>query len=469
VAAFQLFAALSALSGLLDIAPFDAWLTSPFHALWAAACVLVLLRPGSLPGFALMHGLRIAAFAWDSPETPNHQLLYAIASATVLCAYPLAARRLQARPPASAWLESFAPALRLELFVLYFFGVLHKLNRDYFDPEVSCAVHTFIGVAPAWLDALVGPSRTLRIALIAGSLAVEAAVPFLLAFGRTRRVGIAVGALFHIFLGVRFYAFSTGLLALYALFVPTSVWQRAAAELGQLRARGRVAARLLSPAALRIVPLLIVLGFAVSGSLVREGEEWAAVPRAGFPLSAGAWIAFVLLPLAWLLGPRRLAAQIAGRPPGRVAGALPLLAFPVLLLFHGFSPYLGLRTVPAFSMFSNLRTEGGITNHWFMPARALRVAGFQEDLVTLLGAQDEELLRFSRRPRRTYYDFRMRIQRMAAAGKRDIAVSFRRGGQVQQLERAEADPDLMAPAPWWERKWLKFRPVPISTRRECSW
>jgi hypothetical protein len=63
----------------------------------------------------------------------------------------------------------------------------------------------------------------------------------------------------------------------------------------------------------------------------------------------------------------------------------------------------------------------------------------------------------------------MRIQKMAAAGKREIFVSYRRGDQVWTLERAETDPELMKPVPWWQRKWLEFRPVPITTQRECSW
>jgi hypothetical protein len=181
------------------------------------------------------------------------------------------------------------------------------------------------------------------------------------------------------------------------------------------------------------------------------------------------WILLVGIPLAGLLGPREIAAALAGPAPGRLSAAPVLLIFPALMLFHGFSPYLGLRTVPAFSMFSNLRTEGGLTNHWFMPPRALRIAGFQEDLITLRSAQDEELRRFARRPRRTFFDLQQRIQRMSAAGKRDIALSYRRGNQVYTLERAETDPELMRRAPWWQRKWLKFRPVPISTQRECAW
>jgi hypothetical protein len=387
----------------------------------------------------------------------------------VLCALPLAARRARGRPTGSDWLAAFAPALRAELCVLYLFGVLHKLNRDYFDPSFSCAVGTFKAVAPAWLDALADANDATRGALIGGSLVVESAIPFLLCFGRTRRAGIALAAAFHGFLGLRFYAFSTGLLALYALFVPAEAWERAAERIARRRASSRLAAVLLSPLAASAVAGALLFGFAFSGAIVREGAELGPLPKGGLPLLGAAWIAFVLAPLGWLLGSRALAAAFRGASPGRLASHRWLLLFPLLLLFHGFSPYLGLRTVPAFSMFSNLRTEGGLTNHWFMPDRALRVAGFQEDLVTIFDAKDEELRRFARRPRRTFYDFKTRIQRMAAAGKRGIEVSFRRGEEVRTLTHAEADPELMAPAPWWQRKWLKFRPVPISTQRECSW
>jgi hypothetical protein len=350
--------------------------------------------------------------------------------------------------------------------VLYFFGVLHKLNRDYFDPDVSCAVATFEAVASGWLEAAAVARPGL---LIAGSLLVETAVPCLMVFGRTRRLGIALGAAFHGFLGLRFYAFSTGLLALYALFVPAALWERSTQRIAALRARSGLAALVLSPAVPTALALALVAGFSVSGSVVRETAEWSPLPTGALPLLGAAWTLLVLVPLAGLLLPRGLAASFAGPAPGRVARAPWLLAFPLLLLFHGFSPYLGLRTVPAFSMFSNLRTEGGLTNHWFMPDRALRVAGFQEDLVTVLDARDEELRRFARRPRRTFYDFKRRIQRMAAQDRHDIAVAFRRGTTARRLERAEADPELMAPIPWWQRKWLKFRPVPISTQRECAW
>ena len=52
---FALFAYLWAFSGLLDLASFDLWLASPFHAAWAAACVAVVVRPRWLFGHFGFH------------------------------------------------------------------------------------------------------------------------------------------------------------------------------------------------------------------------------------------------------------------------------------------------------------------------------------------------------------------------------------------------------------------------------
>lgn len=53
---------------------------------------------------------------------------------------------------------------------------------------------------------------------------------------------------------------------------------------------------------------------------------------------------------------------------------------------------LGLRTQLSFSMFSNLRTEGGISNHLFMP-RLLSLGIYPEDRVEILTTDDAELAR----------------------------------------------------------------------------
>ena len=56
-------------------------------------------------------------------------------------------------------------------------------------------------------------------------------------------------------------------------------------------------------------------------------------------------------------------------------------SFIALLLFQGSQNYLGLSTAGTFSMFSNLRTEGGASNHLIMKNNPLEVFDYQKDLV----------------------------------------------------------------------------------------
>ena len=470
--AFAVFAFCWALSGLLDIAPFAAWFRSPTDTLFAASCLLVLLRPGSLWAFGAMNALRVAASLADSPENANHQVLFAVASATILATWLQVAWREGSprRVTPARWRSAFAPLLRAELLILYFFAVFHKLNHDYLDPVVSCAVNTLLAVVPAWVGDAIGSEPGPRHALIYGSLAAEVLIPVLLVIRPTRRVGVVAGVLFHSLLGIRFFAFSTGLLALYSLFVPGAVFQGAAAAAKRLREARDPRGWLYALWTARVAAVGLVVGFGWVASLLRDPDAGIALPRAGFPALATLWVLGVLAVLAGLLLAREARPHWRERAPGRLISAGVLLVLPLLVFLNGVSPYLGLRTVPAFSMFSNLRTEGGITNHLFMPATALRVASYQEDLVTILAVEDDGLRRFARRPRRTFFDLQRIVQKMALEqGKTDIAISFRRGGRRVDLRNAERDPDLMARNPWLQRKLLRFRAVPISRRRECSW
>jgi hypothetical protein len=141
------------------------------------------------------------------------------------------------------------------------------------------------------------------------------------------------------------------------------------------------------------------------------------------------------------------------------------------------SPYLGLRTVPAFSMFSNLRTEGGVTNHLFMPATALHVAAYQDDLVRIRATNRTALERWAKEgPLRTFYDLRSRVQRFAREEREAsagaplpaIRLEFDRGGKRYTLRNAGENPEIMAEIGWLERSYLNFRPVPRE-RQACTW
>ena len=56
-----------------------------------------------------------------------------------------------------------------------------------------------------------------------------------------------------------------------------------------------------------------------------------------------------------------------------------------LILVNGLSPHVGLETEAAFSMYSNLRTEGSHWNHLLLPSW-LRLGRYQDDLASIHAA-----------------------------------------------------------------------------------
>lgn len=92
------------------------------------------------------------------------------------------------------------------------------------------------------------------------------------------------------------------------------------------------------------------------------------------------------------IGPGKIAGSYRRSTSGRtcaVASGVCLL----LELSIGLSPYLGLRTYPAFAMFSNLRVEGSTPNHLFLGG-GLDLFGFQRDTVRVLDTEVPALLNF---------------------------------------------------------------------------
>jgi len=138
--------------------------------------------------------------------------------------------------------------------------------------------------------------------------------------------------------------------------------------------------------------------------------------------------------------------------------SVPLL----ILLAAGLSPYVGLRTEASFSMFSNLRTEGAVNNHLFMPHWHL--FGYEDDLVEIIRTTSRDLEEQSRGGllvRAAFQDFLLR----ALDRGEDFEVEYRRlGGEVRSVPSIrELEPELRA-VPYLQRKILYFRPVPPDGR-----
>ena len=320
---------------LLDAleADLDEWRLAP-------RLVVALLAIGALwtpvqSRFVALAGAQLATFILLAPPTSNHPWLLAIVNAAILIE-----RFSLGRKEDGDWV----PLARTALLIAYSAAALSKLNSTFFDPVASCA--NFIAEIASFqtldLDTQILPW------IIAGT---ELAIAGLLITPRTRSLGVRIGVTFHFLVslspavGVR--DFSATLFALFALFLPED-------ELSQIPERvGRILLNtpVLRAGVQRWFVGLIVIGAFMAGELAPFGVGWILFTVLGCVVVFAIW------------------ATPMQRPSPRI-GRTQKHHYPLLLVVGLIiaSPYVGLSTAPAFTPFSNLRTEGPGTNHFVLPS-----------------------------------------------------------------------------------------------------
>ncbi len=425
----------------------------------SGSAVLLLARPFWAPLLLLFAASQLwMLVGHDPPAVDNHWWLIGCVNAGLLCSAASAARRDGAVPWRVAQLEPFAlPLVRGCVLILYGLSVLHKLNAAFLDPGVSCATELYAVLArrfplpaSAWLPGLA----------IHATLVSEVAIPALLASRRLRTVGILYGLAFHYVLGLAgFQNFSLTMVALYAAFLPAGFGR----ELARLRAsvvRGR---RLLGWAA-SLLGLWLLIFLAVVAALAARGL--ARDPR--WLVHAG-WYALwmvcgPLLAAGYIVVTARLARD-ADPTSDRIAPRRAWHAVTFgLLLVNGLSPYLGLKTEAAFSMYSNLRTEGSHWNHLLLPSW-LRLDWYQDDLVSIHAASVAPLRRHHEQGEQLVgVEFERLVDRLCREGHRPVAIDYTRNGQRHSVPDAcEVSPRTGHPVAWADRL-LVFRPVTPACR-----
>ncbi len=489
--ALGVFAFLLALAILIEWAPALAALYEPARPpnrpLWhgsllvCAAAIALLLRPTSTARLLLLSACGAYNVAGLMPGVNNHNFFTLVADLSLLAA-ALCARLAEGRLSRPALYRALAPLLRIELLVLYFWAFFHKLNRDFFDPEVSCAsiqLYQLSSTLP-WVPT----APWARVLAIYGTLAIELAIPVLLAIPATRIPGVLLGIGFHSMLGLNYPGFSVLVFAFYTLFVPPALFASRAGTGLQAPAAGLIPAS----GAGRVF-LEACLGLALAAALA---VFYAQGLIAGIPKSTASVVIGAAL-LGFLA--HRLLRQPETRPPAALAWRVPqpwLWLVPLLLFANGLAPHLGIKNVQAFAMFSNLRTGGGQSNHWLLPVE-MQISRNLSDVVRIQASTDPALDRLTRPGRSNgfvrlptprpwaeaspppRYDFalpylalRTRLRELAEAEVRGAHVAFERDGQLRVVENAEADAELTG-VPWWQRKLLRLRAVPLSERAPCMW
>jgi predicted DCC family thiol-disulfide oxidoreductase YuxK len=351
----------------------------------------------------------------------------------------------------SAWEAFFRdvrPVGRSLLLIMYAFGIFHKINTGFLDPATSCAVALWrMMPAPlSWID-----TPAMHALAIYGTFAVEGLIMLLLVVPRWRHWGIASGIGFHSLLALSGYAmypvFSTLAIVLHSLYIAPA----AALRITRSAEYRRLERRLHSPAGIAFLTAALLL--VVTLALLRDYSSLAL-----------AWLLLVLWPLAIVV---RHGAEEEGEGGLRCfwSRLAPLNAVTLLFFVNCASPYLGLKTAQTMNMFSNLRLEGGVSNHLLLPPPAF---GYLSDLVIVTAADGSRPLEWAA-ARGDVAFVRYHFLALLEAAP-DTRVSYTRNGAAHDDRLAadilEAEGDLLH-APWI-RKLFHFRPVLLAEPPPCE-
>jgi len=445
-----------ALAALFDKAWYGHWAWSPTNLALAAACGWMLVAPRSARALVVLAAAQIADWFSDQTIVGNHPIIMALVGATLLmAAVRSGSSRTWQLDDACSVLTGAASGIRLGVIIVYAWATIHKLNTDFLSLDHGCVTFiatdlrnrpwpmSFLPVDPKWLQAG-----------IHGTLVVESLIPILLAFRKTRGAGVLLGVWFHSFLssGPRngFFAFAVVIFPLLWLFTSDEAMTRLGAT-----ARRLFGTRIDASAA------TVLRGAAFLGiALASVASSWLQVNRT-FP----AWMTYDAIVLAWSIAELWAGARATGDSRvGLLRCTDPVLAIvPLLFFLNGASPYLGLKTETSFAMYSNLRTEGGRSNHLFLSAD-IAPFGFQKDLVEIVDSSDPGL-RTVARSGMTLPWFELRRR---AWIEPSMSVTFVRRGEKHIVESIRDRPDVVPPVSWWLGRLMPFRPVEVDGPRRCD-
>jgi hypothetical protein len=362
---------------------------------------------------------------------------------------------------------------------VYFFAVFHKLNTSFLSPEVSCATSQLAKIFELHgLEEWTPPAPTLAPNIYL-TLAAEAAILLLLLWPRSIHLGALLGLAFHTGLAwASFFDFATVIFAMYLFFFS---WE-------SLQERMKAVPGWAFPCFLAAFAALAATSFYFHG--FRGNPTLLAGRR--FSVQADTLICLFWMLMVWPILLPLFARRDASPAGHRWTGARLAWVIPAIAAVNGATPYLGLKTVANYSMFSNLRTEGGVTNHLIVPARALALASYQDDLARVayvlrrppapwpfwvrFRGGDRWVRRNSRwvselpNARVPFAELRRTLQLWREIGFSDVSVSYERNGRHRLVEDAFADPELMQPLPVWERTLMAFRAVDEDgLASSCRW
>ncbi len=406
-----------------------------------AGALAVFFRPSDLRSLLALYLGVVADITNILPEAPNHWLLTGVVGLSWWAAAASAGLAGGRLPSGGALLRRVQPAFRPAIALFYLFTGLWKLNAGFADPIYSCGPRSWERLVVQF-PSLPGGTDVAP-AVIRFTWVLEVGGPVLMMLLATRRPMVAFFAFFHLVLSLdlaqNYQNFSWAMYPLLLLFFePEAV--ETAAERWSLDGVFSV----VKQGTLAMFTALVALAWfqpanwynlrwtfsvALGGALVLGLCAVAAVPRVASP-------AVRRMRVAWL--------------------------FAGLVFLNGISPILGFKNRNAWQMYSNVRIEPDVTNHYLFP-RSLDLLGLQSDTVEVVAIDHPGLAAeyVGSGLKLTWWDFRSML-----ALYPEVHVTWRRAGEEHTARSRDA---VLTPPPRILRMFIWFRPVGEQVARQCVW
>ncbi|WP_052700962.1 DCC1-like thiol-disulfide oxidoreductase family protein [Loktanella sp. S4079] len=409
------------------------------------AALLLLMRPASPQRLFWLVVISSVSTVIQAPVQSNHTMLRTMVLVGYWLSFIYAAVRAR---PISEIFGNFVLSGRGALLVMYFYGIFHKINTGFLDPEVSCAVALWNEMLPP-INQLQG--QFVHYGAIYGTFVIEGILVIALLYKRTRHLGMIGGMAFHMLLTFSnfsaYISFTTLTISLHVLYL-------SGAQLDRINESSQmvwIARSVRRPTFIFTFVTLISVG--AFYMLLRQ-----------YNVASLCLLPLVCVVCALILIHGRFRSE--DRSDAFSYPAILIGCFVTLLYFvNGAMPYLGVKTAQSVAMFSNLRIEGGQSNHLIFSG-ADRPVPYVAQIATIDEAANDPSLN-SMKERQigfVYYDLLSYLDK-----NRDTVISFSVNGQkyedVGYLElREEIETTLHSR---FVRKWLHFRTVDVGAVQRC--
>lgn len=515
---FATFAVLYMTALFLELA--EKWTHARFTLATLLLVILILAVGVTRRTFLIFLAITTSHFLLvQFPDVANHVNIAIYCNLVMMLGIIYSLVRIHDFPTDDDYFVMMRPLLQSTVILVYFLAGFHKLNADFVDPDVSCITTLLGGLSAMARSKLAGVPVALILA--AGILAVACRLLSSTPRRRHRQLGLAAIGLtilaallvLHRAFGIPAPARTAVILAMLAIVIG---WELVG---GPLLALPRLQAPLLA-FSWAMHATLALIGFVDFGALALSLlftfvpppylellTRRLRVPRLGRSLPpahlyfainvvggilsglhqlrpslnlrlAGALLFNVSsLVFVWPI----LAAVVASTPRPVWAGVslssgrTPrwMFIWPALLLLHGSTSYLGLRTAGNFSMFSNLRTEGAGSNHFLLGSNSLKFWSYQEDAVQFIRIDDRRArIGYQYQPLQgqqlPVVEFRKLIHAWTRAGS-TIPMTFEYRGRIYSTDDIMNDPVWRTGARDWEMVLLDFRVIQPDGPNRCRW